>query len=62
LDYIGRKDPFGSAQNSSRQWAYKKSLNRSYVYTLQMVLGGMLEVTDSNAALLTGIKQAALAP
>lgn len=62
-DYIGWKDPYGSARNSRRQRVYKKSFNRSYVYTPQMVLNGMLEVTGSDAtAVLAGIKQAALAP
>ena len=61
-DYIGWTDPYGSAQNSSRQQAYKKSFNRSYAYTPQKVLDGMLEVTVSDAAILTGIKLAALAP
>jgi hypothetical protein len=62
-DYIGWKDPYGSARNSRRQRAYKKSFNRSYVYTPQMVLNGMLEVTGSDAtAVLAGIKQAARAP
>ncbi len=61
-DYISWKDPYGSAGNTRRQRAYKKTFNRSYVYTPQMVGGGMLEVTGSDAsAAKDGIRQASLA-
>jgi hypothetical protein len=62
-DYIGWKDPYGSADNTRRQRDYKKTFNRSYVYTPQMVVGGMFEVTSSDiAAVKDGIRQAGLAP
>ena len=62
-DYIGWKDPYGSPSNSRRQRDYKRTFNRFYVYTPQMVVGGMFEVTGFDAAaVLAGIKQASLAP
>ncbi len=62
-DYISWKDPCGSADNTRHQRAYKKTFNRSYVYTPQIVVGGMLEVTGSDAgAVKDGIRQASLAP
>lgn len=61
-DYIGWKDPYGSAANTRRQRAYEKTFNRSYVYTPQMVVGGMLEVTGSDTgAVQDGIRRAGLA-
>lgn len=58
-DYIGWKDPYGNATNSARQRAYKRSFDRSYVYTPQMVINGMIETTGSNeAGVLAGIERA----
>ena len=40
-DYIGWKDPFASAASTQRQRRYRLSLRQSYVYTPQMVIGGV---------------------
>ncbi|MBL8674514.1 MAG: DUF1223 domain-containing protein [Rhodospirillales bacterium] len=40
-DYIGWKDPFASAAFTERQRGYAKSLKQRYVYTPEMVVGGL---------------------
>jgi hypothetical protein len=47
-DYIGWKDPFGSPANSNRQRQYSRAFKKSYVYTPQMVVHGMAEMTGSD--------------
>jgi len=49
-DYIGWKDPFASRKNTQRQRAYAHALNRSYVYTPQMVVQGHYDVRGNNMA------------
>ncbi len=62
-DYIGWKDPFAKPINSQRQREYSRIFRKSYVYTPQMVIHGMAEVTGSNAAAIrVSIKHAKLAP
>ena len=39
-DYMGWKDPFASAQATTRQRRYARALNQSYVYTPQIVVDG----------------------
>ena len=41
-DYIGWKDPFASALNTERQRGYARSLKQRYVYTPEMVVGGLV--------------------
>jgi len=47
-DYIGWKDPFASADNTTRQRHYARKLGMGYVYTPQMVVQGMSHTTGSN--------------
>ena len=47
-DYIGWKDPFASADNTTRQRHYARKLGMGYVYTPQMVIQGMSHTTGSN--------------
>ncbi len=47
-DYIGWKDPYGSPANSNRQRQYSRAFKKSYVYTPQMVVHGMSEMTGSD--------------
>ncbi len=46
-DYIGWKDPFASAEFTSRQRGYAEVLGQRYVYTPQMVVDGMSHTTGS---------------
>lgn len=41
-DYIGWKDPFASAINTERQRGYARTLKQRYVYTPEMVVGGLV--------------------
>jgi hypothetical protein len=41
-DYIGWKDPFASPVNTERQRGYARSLKQRYVYTPEMVVGGLV--------------------
>jgi len=62
-DYIGWKDPFASASNSNRQRSYARQFNRSYVYTPQMVIQGVTEVSGSDkSGVLKRVKQVASMP
>ena len=47
-DYIGWKDPYGSPAHSIRQRQYSRAFKKSYVYTPQMVVHGMVEMTGSD--------------
>jgi hypothetical protein len=47
-DYIGWKDPFGSAFLTARQQSYAGDLRQRYVYTPQMVIDGRKHVTGSH--------------
>lgn len=40
-DYIGWKDPFASSANTERQRGYARTLRQRYVYTPEMVVGGL---------------------
>lgn len=43
-DYIGWRDPYGSADNSKRQREYAHSMRRRTVYTPQVLINGHSEV------------------
>ena len=59
-DYIGWKDPFGSPANSNRQRQYSRAFKKSFVYTPQMVVHGMAEMTGSDERkVFAGIRQVA---
>ncbi|WP_334128424.1 DUF1223 domain-containing protein [Sneathiella sp.] len=47
-DYIGWKDVFASEANDARQDAYRDHLRSRYVYTPQMVIGGVKHVVGSD--------------
>ena len=42
-NYIGWVDPFAKPWSAQRQRSYQKSLNERFVYTPQMVVGGMAQ-------------------
>ena len=46
-NYIGWSDPFSDPKWTKRQQSYGKSLRRSYIYTPQMVIDGVLQGTGS---------------
>lgn len=55
-DYIGWKDPYASPDNTERQRRYARRFGLGYVYTPQMVVQGMTQMTGSNrSAVLDGI-------
>ncbi len=61
-DYIGWKDPFSSAQSTTRQRAYGRDLSLSYVYTPQVVIDGRRELVGSRRGeVLVEIEEAAKA-
>jgi hypothetical protein len=41
-DYIGWKDPFATPANGERQRGYARALRQRYVYTPEMVVGGIV--------------------
>ena len=47
-DYIGWKDPFGTAAGTERQRAYARRFGLGYVYTPQMVVQGRAQMTGSD--------------
>ena len=47
-DYIGWKDPFSSAANTTRQRRYGNRFDLRYVYTPQMVIHGAQQVVGSD--------------
>ncbi len=49
-DYIGWKDTFASAANTTRQRAYAQRFGLRYVYTPQMVVQGASQATGSDRA------------
>jgi hypothetical protein len=49
-DYIGWKDPFASSANTERQRGYARTLKQRYVYTPEMVFGGMAHDPGSEPA------------
>ena len=51
-DYIGWKDPFATADGTARQRVYAGTLNKRYVYTPQMVVGGAVDVVGSDRGAL----------
>ncbi|MBF0563070.1 MAG: DUF1223 domain-containing protein [Alphaproteobacteria bacterium] len=62
-DYTGWKDPFASASNLSRQEAYQRIFGEAYVYTPELVVDGMADMSgNSRAAVLRTIAQAAIMP
>ena len=46
-DYLGWKDTFATPGTTGRQRAYGRSLGKRYVYTPQMVIGGIAEAVGS---------------
>lgn len=48
-DYLGWKDSLGSPDNTARQYAYRRSLGSSSVYTPQAVLNGTSHANGGNA-------------
>lgn len=48
-DYLGWKDHLGSEENTQRQYAYRRSLRSSTVYTPQAVLNGVSHANGGNA-------------
>src|SRR5262245_31208495 len=46
-DMLGWKDTFASPPNTKRQQAYAKAMNRSGVYTPQMVVDGVVDVVGN---------------
>ncbi len=46
-DYIGWKDPFALPATTDRQRRYNQRLGRGYVYTPQLVAGGIAEAVGS---------------
>jgi hypothetical protein len=48
-DYIGWKDPFAASFNTERQRGYARSLRQRYVYTPEMVVGGLVHDPGSDA-------------
>ncbi|HJQ56260.1 MAG TPA: DUF1223 domain-containing protein [Vineibacter sp.] len=49
-DYIGWKDPFASLVFTERQRAYARALKQRYVYTPEMVVGGLAHDPGSDPA------------
>jgi hypothetical protein len=47
-DYLGWKDPFATSENTQRQRAYARRLGLSYVYTPQMVVQGMGQISGAD--------------
>jgi hypothetical protein len=57
-DYIGWKDPYGTAAGTERQRAYARQFGLGYVYTPQMAVQGRAQMTGSDReAVLKGIAQ-----
>ncbi|MCC0031106.1 MAG: DUF1223 domain-containing protein [Brucellaceae bacterium] len=48
-DYLGWKDSLGSPDNTARQYAYRRSLGSSSVYTPQAVLNGAAHANGGDA-------------
>ncbi len=46
-DYIGWKDVFGRAENTSRQRAYARAGGRKMIFTPQMIIGGRDQVVGN---------------
>jgi hypothetical protein len=59
-DYIGWADPYAKKAYSKRQRGYAQAFKKSFVYTPQMVVHGMIETTGSDAgSIRQAIKQTA---
>ncbi len=62
-DYIGWKDPYGSAQNTERQRRYAEELGLRYIYTPQIVIDGRYNIVGSRRdEVLATIEKAAARP
>lgn len=62
-DYIGWKDPFGSAEATDRQQRYSHALGLNMVYTPEMVIDGAHDAVGSDQAAVTAaIASAAAQP
>lgn len=48
-DYIGWKDPFATALSTARQHGYAQALKQRYLYTPEMVFGGIAHDPGTNA-------------
>src|SRR6266404_679093 len=46
-DMLGWKDTFATDANTKRQKAYAKAMNRSGIYTPQMIVDGLLDVVGN---------------
>ncbi len=51
-DYIGWKDTFGRAENDIRQAEYRDAMGARYVYTPQMIVGGLEHFVGSDSSKL----------
>ena len=60
-DYIGWKDPFGSADATDRQQRYSRALGLNMVYTPEMVIDGAHDAVGSDQAAVTAAIAAAAA-
>lgn len=49
-DRLGWRDPFASAWNTRRQYAYREALGQPYVFTPQMVIDGTGQAVGSDRA------------
>ena len=49
-DFLGWKDTFATKETTERQRAYGRSLGRGYIYTPQMVIGGVAQAVGSKRA------------
>lgn len=54
-DYIGWKDIFGSPDNDDRQVEYRSRFNSRYVYTPQMVVGGVAHAVGSDGSAISSL-------
>jgi hypothetical protein len=49
-DYLGWRDTFATPEGTQRQRNYRQALAKSYVYTPQMVIGGVADTVGSQRA------------
>ena len=62
-DNLGWADPYASAANTNRQYAYAKSIGHQGVFTPQLIVGGTLSMVGSDeSAARAAIAKAANAP
>jgi hypothetical protein len=62
-DYIGWRDPYAHSSYTKRQKQYAENFRKSFVYTPQLVVHGVSEITGSDeGGVRSLIERAALAP